>query len=357
MFFSRLVRCVCGIGALLSLQDSRADTVLVGHRGGDSRYVPENTLEVVTDSFNRGTWGHEIDVRKTTDGSLMLMHDGSVDRTTNGSGGFDSYTTAQLRALDAGSWKGAAFRGFKIPFLSEVLTAIKGNGTRAYLDLKGSITPVDIQNLVTNVGFDSSHLTFLTYSNSQTTNFHAQFPSAEVFRSMWGIEYTGAAVDSQLAALALLGVSGVTIRDIHFTPQYVNAIHAAGMKVALVGFWAPSKQKVEDYISNDVDELWLDDLRSNLGSYNDGDGVLSIPAPPLFEITSFEVNLVTGDVSIVWNSIAGENYRLESSANLREWNVVEESIAGSDLSSSYIHSGGVLGMLKSLFYRVVLLES
>ncbi len=200
--------------------------------------------------------------------------------------------------------------------------------------------------------FDSGKITFLTYDNSQTTSYINEFPAAEVFRSMWGTVYTGAAQDAQLSAFALLGIDGVTIRDIHYSLEYVAAIHAAGLKVALVGFYVSSEQKVEEYIANDVDELWLDDLRSNLGKYKNGNGGLVISIPPPFEITTMLLNSISGDVTLTWNSVSGQTYRLESSVDLDKWETVTTRIPSEvGGSTTYIHSS-VSPVTDCRFFRV-----
>ena len=146
-------------GAYSAIEVVKAETVVVGHRGGDSQWAPENTLVCITRSFSKGVWGHEVDVRITADGDLITLHDGTVDRTTNGTGSVGSLMTSYIRSLDAGGWKGSEFEGEKVPFLSEVLSTIKGNGTRAYLDIKNASSN-GVLTVVNNVNFPHERLTF-----------------------------------------------------------------------------------------------------------------------------------------------------------------------------------------------------
>lgn len=104
--------------------------LLVAHRGG-SRLAPENTLEAFHDAVVR--WEAdmlEMDVRLTRDGEVVVIHDETVDRTTDGSGPVFSYTVAALQALDAGyrfvdADGGASFRnrGVRVPRFEDVLLA------------------------------------------------------------------------------------------------------------------------------------------------------------------------------------------------------------------------------------------
>ncbi|NNE75628.1 MAG: glycerophosphodiester phosphodiesterase, partial [Pricia sp.] len=63
----------------------------------------------------------EFDVQMTKDGELVIMHDASVDRTTNGSGLVRKLTLEEIKTLEAGAWKSEKFRGEKVPTLEEVL--------------------------------------------------------------------------------------------------------------------------------------------------------------------------------------------------------------------------------------------
>ena len=329
----------------------QAETVLVGHRGGDSQQMPENTLEIIIDSFQREIWGHEIDVRKTADNKIMLMHDSSIDRTTDGMGNFSIFTSDQLLALDAGLWKDALFAGYKIPFLKNVLTVIKENGSRVYIDIKDrTITSQEIATVFTQSSFNAANATFLTFSHSQIVDYSNQFPTAEIFRSMWGLAYNGSETDEWLKTLTALGAKGVTIRESDYSKEYVDAIHSAGLKVALVGSRIGSSLKLEEYIVNGVDEIWIDDLRSNLNQYKTEKGILKIPESRLFKITSTQI--IGTDVILTWNSLPGVIYEVETSKNLKDWHVVIPDILGSSNGENrIIHSSGYLNN-ERCFYRV-----
>jgi glycerophosphoryl diester phosphodiesterase len=95
------------------------------HRG-DNHCAPENTLPAFELALAKGAHQIEFDVRTTADGQLVILHDETVDRTTNGSGAVGDLTFAQVRALDAGSWFGEQFAGVQIPTLAEVLSLMGG---------------------------------------------------------------------------------------------------------------------------------------------------------------------------------------------------------------------------------------
>jgi glycerophosphoryl diester phosphodiesterase len=95
-----------------------------GHRGS-SAVAPENTYSAFEQAITDGALYTETDIRATSDGALVLLHDATLDRTTNGRGPVSAMTLEGLRGLDAGSWFGQPFRGERIPELPNFLTWIE----------------------------------------------------------------------------------------------------------------------------------------------------------------------------------------------------------------------------------------
>ncbi|MCG6187866.1 glycerophosphodiester phosphodiesterase [Maribellus maritimus] len=96
------------------------------HRGFSQLY-PENTIPAFEEAIKTGVDRIEMDLRLSSDGELMVIHDETVDRTTNGRGKVIELTFSELRKLDAGSWKSSKFKGLKIPALEEVFKIAKNN--------------------------------------------------------------------------------------------------------------------------------------------------------------------------------------------------------------------------------------
>lgn len=112
-------------------QRPRGDVVFIAHRGGIVDGFPENTLAAYREAIRHGAEFIEIDLRGTRDGEIVIMHDETVDRTTNGHGAVTALTLAELKALDAG-------RGERIPTYDEVLRLVSGTGVGLLLDIKQS---------------------------------------------------------------------------------------------------------------------------------------------------------------------------------------------------------------------------
>ncbi len=96
---------------------------ICAHRGASSTH-PENTLAAIEQAVKLGAQMIEFDVRSTKDNKLVLMHDNTVDRTTNGKGAVKDLMLAEIKQFDAGTWKGEKFKGIEVPTFEEVLNIV-----------------------------------------------------------------------------------------------------------------------------------------------------------------------------------------------------------------------------------------
>ena len=115
--------CVASVHAADIAMPARG---LCAHRGAMSTH-PENTIPAFEEAIRLGAQMIEFDVQLTKDGALVLMHDATVDRTTNGKGKAADLTLAELKALDAGSKMDAKFTGTRIPTFEEALAVFPQN--------------------------------------------------------------------------------------------------------------------------------------------------------------------------------------------------------------------------------------
>jgi glycerophosphoryl diester phosphodiesterase len=115
--------------------------ILFAHRG-DLTNAPENTLPAFQQAIRKGADGVELDAKLTSDGHVIVIHDTTVNRTTDGSGRVASMPLTEIRSLDAGKWFGEGFRGTKVPLLSEVFDVV-GNIKLINIELTNYSTPRD----------------------------------------------------------------------------------------------------------------------------------------------------------------------------------------------------------------------
>lgn len=104
----------------------------LAHRGA-SAYAPANTLAAFRLAEELGADGVELDVHLSADGAIVVIHDFTVDATTDGHGHVRDMTLAELKRLDAGSWFDPRFAGERIPTLEEVVEAL---GTHMVLNIE-----------------------------------------------------------------------------------------------------------------------------------------------------------------------------------------------------------------------------
>ncbi len=122
--------------------------IVVAHRGAHAD-VPENTLAALRKAAALGCDYAEMDVRQTKDGALVLMHDSTVNRTTNGSGKIDSMTLAEVRQLRVGPKNGKSSAPETVPTFDEAVAVCRGR-IKIYLDHKGGDPKAIIETLGTH---------------------------------------------------------------------------------------------------------------------------------------------------------------------------------------------------------------
>ncbi len=153
---------------MVPLYPSLPRPLLFGHRGA-SKHAPENTMDAFDLALRQGANVLELDVHLTRDGEVVVMHDATVDRTTNGSGLARDKTYAEIAALDAGytfinPGGRTVFRdrGVEVPRLADVLQAFPKAGFNVELKAPGMVEPtlrlldrLKPENLVLTAGADA----------------------------------------------------------------------------------------------------------------------------------------------------------------------------------------------------------
>lgn len=115
---------------------------LIAHRGA-SQFAPENTLVALRQASAMGATWVEFDVCLTLDKVPVVIHDITLDRTTDGVGLVSERTYAELQQWDAGSWFAADFAGTKIPSLDQWLSSAADLGMGINLEIKGDVAAMD----------------------------------------------------------------------------------------------------------------------------------------------------------------------------------------------------------------------
>ncbi len=201
-----------------------APFMVIAHRGASS-YAPGNTLAAFDLALQMGVRHIELDVDVTSDGHVVVIHDNTVDRTTNGSGPVTSHTLAVLRGFDAGSWFGAQFAGERIPTFDEVLARYKGR-VHLHTEIKGHSPTLSQRtaDLVRKHGMEGQ-VTITSFQDVRLEEMRAYAP--ELPRGWLVREVT----DAIIVQARGMGVTQLCPRANALTPELVRRLHAEGFIV------------------------------------------------------------------------------------------------------------------------------
>lgn len=209
--------------------DGRPRPAVVAHRGA-SADAPQNTLAAIDLAGEVGAAMVEIDVHLSADGVPVVIHDGTVDATTDGTGEVRSRTRDELQDLDAGSWFGPEFAGQRIPTLAEVLDVVARHpGLGILCEYKGRWSADDVA--VTMRVLDDPRLSgrLVVQGFAPETVAALRDVAPQVPRSLL-VEHPRDDLHALLAELDAAAVSpGVAL--IAADPELVPTAHAAGLRV------------------------------------------------------------------------------------------------------------------------------
>ena len=191
---------------------------LAAHRGVN-RYAPENTVPAIQEAARLGMDFAEIDIRTTRDGKYLLVHDGTLNRTTNGTGSPRDVTFDEAMSLSAGAWFGKHFRETRIPSFDEGL-AVLGSTMGVYLDAK-DVAPEVLVAAIHQYHLEERHVVYqsLTYCDK----IHTLDPQVRTLPPLGRLE--------QLDAVAAIKPYGVDAKWSILSREIIAACHQRGIQV------------------------------------------------------------------------------------------------------------------------------
>ncbi|RYD21796.1 MAG: glycerophosphodiester phosphodiesterase [Verrucomicrobiaceae bacterium] len=223
---------------ILAPMPLHAAPAIIGHRGASSA-APENTLASIREAWKQKADGAEFDIRLTKDGKIVLMHDDTTKRTTGSQLVVKNHSLAELRELDAGSWKGEQWRGEPVPLLEEVLKDLP-EGKIYYIEIKSGpeILP-ELARLIKESGKASDQFRIIAFDFDTLVKSESLIPTV---KTLWIVDgkkdnVSGKKTYPDLAGLADkaagAGIEGLNLN--HGFPldeAAVKAIKAKGLSVA-----------------------------------------------------------------------------------------------------------------------------
>ncbi len=210
---------------------------IMGHRGA-AAYEPENTLRSIRTALSMGVAAVEIDVQLTRDSELAVIHDDTVDRTTNGSGAVRDFTLAELKKLDAGL-------GEAIPSLAEVVEEVAGKAHLVIEVKHPEAAPTLVKFFQARDIFDRTHV--ISFWHPVVKALKEQEP-----RLRTGVLLVGCPADPVGLARAALA-EALVLHHGYVTLDLVEAARAAGL---LVYIWnIDDVETLKPYLTLDLDGI------------------------------------------------------------------------------------------------------
>jgi glycerophosphoryl diester phosphodiesterase len=191
------------------------DMICLGHRGA-SGYAPENTLAAFTLAVEMGCSWVELDVY-AVEGELLVIHDETLKRTTNGKGRVMDTSLTTLRTLDAGA-------GQQIPTLGEVIEIID-HRAGINVELKGKDTAAPVSALLAryeDLGWDKDEFLISSFDHTELARAHTRYRRGALFYKT-GVNYVQRTRE--------LGAFAINLAIKLVTPELVKAAHAEGLQV------------------------------------------------------------------------------------------------------------------------------
>jgi len=227
---------------------------IVAHRGL-SYAAPENTLAAYQMAIDSGAEMAECDVHLSQDGVAVLLHDDTVDRTTNGTGLAADKSLAELQSLDAGGWKDPAFAGERIPTLAEALRFVRGK-MRFIIEIKGNTMGPAVLRAMRDVGSSPEEVLIISFYYTAITDIRAldnRLPAAWLWEGLPDDESDREALFERALQA---GVEGIGLPRQCVDQRFVNSAHEHALQVFV--FTVNEEEEMRRIAALGVDALITD---------------------------------------------------------------------------------------------------
>jgi glycerophosphoryl diester phosphodiesterase len=231
---------------------------LIAHRAGGT-LAPENTLAAIRFGRSLGYRAVEIDVRFSRDGVAVLQHDAAIDRNTSGKGPVAERTWDELSALDAGSWRGEAFRGEPMARLPDAAALLRTLRMYAHVEVKripgrhrecGERVARDVAACWKGAAEEPLLISFSADALDAAKAAEPSLPRGWIVEAPW---------DGDLAPLERLDASSFHLEHDLITPALVREVHARGCRVLA---WTVNEAgRAEELLAAGVDGIVTDNVR------------------------------------------------------------------------------------------------
>lgn len=247
---------VAGDGGLPAFFDCvRANGIVISaHRGGAVPGYPENAIETIAHTLSRIPAMPELDVATSKDGTLVLMHDETLDRTSTGSGPVNARSDAELAALRLQDNDGQ-LTDFRIPTLRAALDAVRGQ-TIVVIDRK---SPTTFDAIITEIEAAKAEdfVILATYTNEDVIAVHRRNPRLMIGASIESTKDLDAIEQAGIDSSRILAWTGVVAHRPYLYP--LLAARGVESMFGTIGVWPRSFDNLVKASGDDRLYLWLSD--------------------------------------------------------------------------------------------------
>jgi glycerophosphoryl diester phosphodiesterase len=233
------------------------DVILIAHRGASGNgHAPENTLAAFQEAINIGVDCVECDVHCTKDDQIVVIHDSSLNRTTNMKGFIKEMTLSEIRNADAGSWFDQKFKEERIPTLKELLELTKGNVITVIEIKADNITDKVIRDVETSEAISEVVIqSFYPAAVKAVHEIKPEIPKALLVGGAIPIRRLTSILEL-IHNVSKIGASMLNLSSNIITPKLVKESHKRGISV-----WAWT---VDDEIEmKKLEDMGVDGITSN----------------------------------------------------------------------------------------------
>lgn len=227
--------------------------LVIAHRGG-KKWAPENTMAAFAKSLKAGADGVELDIHRCKSGELVVIHDETLDRTTDGKGFIKDKTWDELKNLSAGKWYGDEFADEKLPLLDDVLKLADG---KMIINIEIKNAPIDypgieddLADLLTTYKYPDKIL-ISSFDHELIRRVHQKMPHIKA-------AFLDAGIVADVGDYAkLIGAEAWNAGYSELRADAVERAHKAGLAVNV--WTVDGKKKWDDMLEMKVDGIVTDD--------------------------------------------------------------------------------------------------
>jgi len=227
------------------------------HRGGPAPGFPENAIETMDNALKYGPGLMEIDVAQLADGTLILLHDNTLDRTTTGTGAAAGKNWQEVKSLRLKDQTGQV-TNFRVPLLTDVLRWSKGRAILT-LDIKPNTDFSAVVQAIEETG-SQDYVAAIAYTLDQALQFHRQAPNMPITVTMRTIDEINAVESSGIPSDNIVAWTGTKL----LPPSLYQTLHGKGWRV-IMGTLGRGSNAIDNQIAaNDNDKRYLDIYQSGV---------------------------------------------------------------------------------------------